>query len=379
MKIFLIANTSWSLINFRMGLMRALLLAGHEVTVVAPFDEYSSRIETLGVRFLALSMDNKGTNPLHDFRLFLEFSRLFRREAPDIIISYTIKPIIYAGLAARWRQIPAVSVVTGLGSAFLRENLLKKLVERLYKVSQSKVQKIFFLNDEDMLFFRERHLAPVSRMGRLPGEGIDLEHFKFVEYKLPAGEGSVTASKRPFRFLLMARMLRDKGIVEYVEAARQVRQHYPDAEFALLGFLDVQNPTAISRAQMDEWVREGVVNYLGVTHDVRAAIAEADCVVLPSYREGISRALLEAAAMGRPIVTTDTVGCRDIVDDGVNGYLCRPMDADDLMQKLLKIINLSRDELQVMGGKGRKKVEDEFDERLVIEKYFEVISAVAAI
>jgi len=379
MKIFLIANTAWSLINFRAGLMRALVAAGHEVTAVAPYDEHAARIEEIGVRFIALPMDNKGTHPLRDLRLLLAFVSLFRRERPDIVISYTIKPVIYASMAARWLDIPAVSVVTGLGTVFLRENLLTKLVEWLYKVSQSGVQKIFFLNEDDMQIFRERKLTSVALMERLPSEGVDLSHFNLVGYQGNLSESGTYALQRPIRFLLMARMLWDKGIGEYVEAARQVRHKYPGTEFGLLGFLDVQNPTAISRSQMDEWVQEGVVNYLGVTNDVRQAVAWSDCVVLPSYyREGMPRTLLEAAAMSRPIVTTDTVGCRDVVDDSVNGYLCRPKDAVDLANKLIQIIELTPDERQTMGEKGRQKVEREFEERVVIAYYVKLISAIAA-
>lgn len=359
--------------------MRALLASGQEVTAVAPYDEHAARIEEIGVRFLALPMDNKGTHPLRDLRLLLAFVSLFRKERPDIAISYTIKPVIYATMAARWLGIPAVSVVTGLGTVFSRENLLTKLVEWLYRVSQSDVRKIFFLNEADMQIFRRRKLTPVALMGRLPSEGIDLSHFNMIEHHQDLAGGVACDSQRPVRFLLMARMLWDKGIGEYVEAARQVRHKYPDAEFGLLGFLDVQNPTAISRSQMEEWVREGVVNYLGVTNDVRQAVAWSDCVVLPSfYGEGIPRTLLEAAAMGRSIVTTDTVGCRDVVDDGVNGYLCRSKDAVDLANKLIQIIELTPDERQAMGERGRQKVEREFDERVVIDHYLKVISSITA-
>jgi glycosyltransferase involved in cell wall biosynthesis len=364
------------MINFRAGLMQALLANGHEVTAVAPFDEHAARIEALGVRYLALPMDNKGTHPLRDLRLLLAFVKLFRRERPELVISYTIKPVIYASVAARWSHVPAVSVATGLGTVFLRENLLTKLVEWLYRVSQSRVQKIFFLNEDDMQIFRERKLAPVANMERLPGEGVDLSHFNSVASASVVAECVMSVPRRPLRFLLMARMLWDKGVGEYVEAARYVRKLYPDTEFVLLGFLDVQNPTAISRTQMDEWVQEGVINYLGVTRDVRGAVKRADCVVLPSYyREGIPRTLLEAAAMNRPIITTNSVGCREVVDDGVNGYLCLPKDSNDLARKMVQMIALTSDERKQMGAQGRKKVEREFDERVVISRYFSVISA----
>lgn len=357
--------------------MRELLADGHEVTAIAPDDEYVAFLEALGVRFLVQPMDNKGTHPLRDLKLLLSFLRVFRRERPDLVISYTIKPVIYASFAARWLSVPAVSVVTGLGTAFLRENVLTKLVEWLYRVSQSGVKRIFFLNEDDMGVFRERALAPAALMERLPSEGVDLLHFNPVNTRPRGGAVYFDDSHRTFRFLLVARMLWDKGVGEYVEAARQVRRIYPDTQFGLLGFLDVENSSAISRHQMDEWVQEGVVSYLGVTNDVREAISTSDCVVLPSYREGVPRTLLEAAAMERPIIATDTAGCRDVIDDGVNGYLCRPRDADDLAKKLIQLIELTPDARVAMGEKGRQKMEREFDERVVISHYREVISALA--
>lgn len=174
-------------------------------------------------------------------------------------------------------------------------------------------------------------------------------------------------------------MLWDKGVGEYVEAARRVKQLYPDAEFGLLGFLDVKNPAAISREQMDEWVAEGVVNYLGVSDDVREQIAQADCVVLPSYREGTPRTLLEAAAMARPLIATDAVGCREVVEDGVNGYLCRVKDAEDLADRMERMIGLSDDERTEMGRRGREKVEREFDEQFVIDAYLKAIREVCGV
>jgi glycosyltransferase involved in cell wall biosynthesis len=378
MKIALIGNTAWGLINFRAGLMRSLIVAGHHVVAVAPNDEHAVRITALGVRFLGMPMDNKGTHPVKDLRLLFDFIRLFQKEKPDLVISYTIKPVIYATIAARWMRIPSVSVITGLGTVFLRENLLTKLVEWLYRFSQSHAKKVFFLNEDDMQVFLSRKLSPSNSMAKLPSEGVDVGHFNLLEQDGTLNDHCASRSQRPFHFLLMARMLWDKGIGEYVDAAREVRKHFPSTEFGLLGFLDVKNPSAISRVQMDEWVKEGVVNYLGVTDDVRQAVTWSDCVVLPSYREGIPRTLLEASAMGRPIVATDTVGCRDVVEDGVNGFLCRTRDAEDLANKLMKILSLSPVERQAMGAKGRKKVEAEFDERIVIQYYMEVISDVAA-
>jgi glycosyltransferase involved in cell wall biosynthesis len=216
--------------------------------------------------------------------------------------------------------------------------------------------------------FVESRLVRPAQTDLLPGSGIDLE--RFTPTPFPTRDGA--------RFLLIARMLWDKGVGEYVEAARLLRSRYPNVEFCLLGFLDVRNPAAIGREQIAKWVKEGVVSYLGETHDVRSEIAAADCVVLPSYREGTPRTLLEAEAMGRPVVTTDAVGCREVVDDGVNGFLCKPRSATDLAQKMETILNLSHDSRAEMGRKGREKMEREFDERIVIAKYLEVIGSLGS-
>lgn len=369
MKIFLVSNTAWSLINFRRGLILELKAKGHEPILLAPADKNIERIKTeLDVRFIPLVMDNKGKNPLKDLLLLFRCWRLFRSEKPDLVINYTIKPVVYGALAATWQGTPVISVITGLGTVFVKENLVTKLVEGLYKLSQRRVKKLFFLNQDDFSVFKNRDLAKESQMIVLPGEGVDTAYFS------PQAAGDRKEGR--IQFLLMARMLWDKGVGEYVQAARLIKQQFDQAQFALLGFLDVENATAISRQQVEQWVQEGVVSYLGVSNDVRPYINNTDCVVLPSYREGVSRSLLEAASMAKPIITTDAVGCRDVVDDGENGYLCRIKDAEHLAEKMIQFIRLSRDEKTAMGNRGRKKIENTFDERLVFGYYFNVIDQI---
>lgn len=370
MKIFLISNTAWSLINFRRGLIIALKKAGYEPVLVAPYDENVLRIRNeLAVRFISLSMDNKGKNPFRDIYLMLRLWKVFLTEKPDLVINYTIKPVIYSAFVASIFKIPVISVITGLGTAFMHESFLTKVVQQLYKVSQRHVKKIFFLNKDDFQVFESKQLSQLSRMSVLPGEGVDVEYFSTAPYAQYGPAGQV-------KFLLLARMLWDKGVGEYVQAARLVKERYGNVEFGLLGFLDVENPSAIARSQMDEWEKEGVVTYLGVTNDVRPYIFDAHCIVLPSYREGVPRTLLEAASMAKPIVATDAVGCRDVVDDGVNGYLCRIRDAKDLAEKLVRFVNLSAEDKLQMGIRGRRKVENIFDEKVVIQRYFDVIESI---
>lgn len=364
MKIIIALNTAWNLVNFRAGLIRALVAQGYEVVAVAPNDEYASRLAELGCRFVALPMDNKGTHPGRDLLLFFRFLNLLRRERPEVFLGYTIKPNVYGSLAAHVLGIPVVNNIAGLGTAFIRNNWLTRLVRLLYKTAFSRSHHVFFQNNDDLQMFVERGLVPADKVSRLPGSGVDLGVFHYVP--MPPLEN------RSFCFLLVARLLWDKGVGEYVEATRMVRRQYPTTTFQLLGFLDVKNPTAVSSVQMDDWVDEGVVEYLGVADDVKPYLAAADCVVLPSYREGVPRSLLEAAAIGRPIVTTDAIGCRDAVDDGVNGLLCCVGDASDLAEKMLRIVEMSPIERELMGNAGRKKMELEFDEKIVIDHYLRV-------
>lgn len=362
-KVIIALNTTWNLVNFRSGLICALVAAGYEVVAVAPPDEYVSRLSALGCRFVPLPMDNKGTHPGRDLLLLWRFYRLLRRERPDVYLGYTVKPNVYGSLAAHALGIPVINNITGLGAVFIKDSWLTRLVRGLYRLALSRSAKVFFQNNDDRQMFVSGGLVAEAVADQLPGSGIDLT--KFAPVPLP--------SQSPIRFLLIARMLWDKGVGEFVEAARLLKRRGVSADFCLLGFLDVQNPAAISRKQMDAWEGEGVVRYLGVSDDVSAEIASADCVVLPSYREGTPRSLLEAAAIGRPIITTDAVGCREVVDDGVNGYLCCPRDADDLADKMRRVVVLLPAEREAMGRWGREKVEREFDERIVIGKYLEAI------
>lgn len=368
MKVLISINTAWNLFNFRSGLIRALVAQGYEVVAVAPHDSYAPRLAALGCRFLPLTMDNQGTHPGRDALLLWRFVCLFMRERPDVYLGYTVKPNVYGSLAARWLGIAVINNIAGLGAVFIKDGWLVRLVRWLYRMALRRSVKVFFQNDDDRQLFIAGGLVRAEVTDLLPGSGIDLQRFRPDPCR-----GGTPADACNFRFLLIARMLWDKGVAEYVEAARLIKTRWPQAECCLLGFVDVQNPAAISAAQMDAWVAQGFVNYLGVSDNVRTEIAAADCIVLPSYREGIPRTLLEAAAMGRPIITTDAVGCREVVDDGRNGYLCKVRDASDLAAKMECMLSLSREQRFEMGLCGRQKMEADFDEQIVIRKYLEAI------
>ena len=372
MKIIICVNTAWNLVNFRAGLIRALVAQGHEVLAVAPDDSYAPRLAGLGCRFVPLHMENGGTHPGRDAMLLWRFLRLFWRERPDVYLGYTVKPNVYGSLAARLLGISVINNIAGLGAVFIKAGWLVRLVRWLYRVALARSAKVFFQNGDDRQLFVAGGLVRAEVTDLLPGSGIDLTKFALV----PLAATNSTSGK--FRFLLIARMLLDKGVGEYVAAARLLHQRWPQLECCLLGFLEVQNPATVSRAQMDAWVTQGHVKYLGVSDDVRPEIAAADCIVLPSYREGTPRTLLEAAAMGRPIITTDAVGCREVVDDGQNGYLCKVRDAADLAEKMEQMLKLTLEQRQQMSHYGRLKMEREFDEKIVIQKYLDAIRALHA-
>ena len=367
-KIFLVSRCAWTLFNFRAGLMRKLIENGN--TVIgggAAGDGFEPKIEALGVKFNGLPVDKKGINPRADAKLFWTLYRWYREQQPDIVHHFTIKPVIYGSIAARMARIPKiVNTVTGLGYVFTDEKItwLRRLVVGLYRISLKCADFTFFQNQDDLDFFLSRGLVKKSRTALLPGSGVDCEHFSPMPGPNPLEKSQPT-------FLMVSRLLKDKGIYEFVEAARLVKEHYPKARFQLLGRRDVRNPNVVPESDLKSWDNQGLVSCLGEVTDVRPVLAKSDVVVLPSYREGIPRALLEAAAMAKPIITTDAVGCREVVDDEINGLLVPVKDAPALARAMERMIN-DPEMRKRMGKVGRKKVELEFDEKIVIQKILEV-------
>lgn len=361
-RIAIVSSNAWSITNFRAGVIRGLLREGYEVTAIAVPDAHVAEFREIGCSYVPLAMENTGTNPLKDLWLFLSYRRLFRQIRPDYVLAYTVKPNIYGSLAAHSLGIPVINNIGGLGYAFVQGGWLMRLVMRLYQWAFRRSRMVFFQNADDREFFLKSRLVGESQAGLLPGSGVDTRHFFPVERR-------DEHDRRGVRFLLIARLLWDKGIGEYVEAARILKVRYPDCEFALLGFLGVPNAMSVSSEQMKQWVAAGWVLYLGHSSDVRPFIADADCVVLPSYREGTPRTLLEAASMGKPIITTDTVGCRDVVRNGENGFLVKVRNAEDLSEKMEKMLLMHRDERDAMGLRGRELVTSKFDEKIVVQRY----------
>lgn len=365
-KIIVSSNSAWNVYNFRKCIILKLINAGFEVVVVSPFDEYASKLCKFGCKYVNVSIDNSGVNIINDLYLIFQYLKIFFKIKPNAVLSYTAKPNIYGSIAASVYSIPVVNNVSGLGTAFIRGGVLGGVVSFLYKISLVKSKCVFFQNSDDRDLFLRKNLVTEGRVDILPGSGIDLKYYKVLNIDNGAD----------FIFLLVSRLIWDKGVQEYVDAARLIRKNSPNIRFQILGFLDVDNKTAISKFNVDNWVQEGVVEYLGCADDVRPFMQKSNCIVLPSYREGMPKTLLEAAAMGKPIITTDVEGCRDVVDNKVNGYLCNARDAYDLAKKIEIMLKMDPKDIKKMGLKGRDKMEKEFDEKIVIDKYMSVVDKI---
>lgn len=364
MHILITVNAAWNVWNFRRPLAQALLTDGHRITVLVPPDDSVGQLRALGCRWLPLEMNPQRLNPIEGLRLVHDFQQAFRAERPDIVLSYTIKNNLFGAMVAKSLGIPFLPNVTGLGTAFLSGGLLEKTAELFYRHAFRNLPVVFFQNEDDRDLFVCRRLVRSEQAQLLPGSGIDLQHFAPAPF--PADQAAPV-------FLMIARLLRDKGVIELVEAARQVKARWPEVRFQLLGAAGSENRSAIAAETVRAWVREGVVEYLGTTPDVRPTIARASCVVLPSYREGTPRTLLEAAAMARPAIATDVAGCRAVVDHNKTGFLCKARDAGNLADSIGRFLQLSGERRTAMGRAARAKIEYEYDQRIVVRAYLQAI------
>lgn len=369
MNILLTVNAAWNIWNFRRPVVQALLADGHRITVLAPPDDSVADLQRLGCQFLPLEMSAKGLNPLEGVKLYNRFKDVFRAEQPDIVLSYTIKNNVFGAMAASTVGVPFLPNVTGLGTAFLSGGLLQVVAEGLYRRAFAKLPIVFFQNEDDRSLFIDHRLVKGHQARLLPGSGIDLAHFTPAPYP---------SEDRAPVFLMISRLLRDKGVVEFVEAARQVKAQAPEARFQLLGAVAAENRTAIDAATLNGWVDAGHVEYLGTTDDVRPHIARASCVVLPSYREGAPRTLIEAAAMARPSITTDVPGCRSVVEAGVTGLLCAPKDAKSLAETCNQFLSLSPAAKASMGLAGRRRMKEFYDQSVIVAQYRAAITQALA-
>src|SRR5688572_3840890 len=359
MRIAIVLNTSWNIYNFRMNFIQSLLKQGYEVHTIAPEDSYTPLIRDAGCTHHKVKMDSRGANPIKDSALIVELFGIYRKVKPDVILHYTIKPNVYGTIAAALLGIPVINNVCGLGTVFLKNNFVSAIAIFLYKISFRFASKVFFQNPDDQKLFVEKKLVPANAVDTLPGSGIDLTKFQPTSFK----------RNEKFTFLLISRLITDKGVLEFIDAVKRLRSAGVNAHFQVLGAMDPLHKRGIKVDLIAEWINSGTIEYLGTTNDVREFIKNADCVVLPSYREGTPRTLLEAASSSKPIIATDVPGCNNVVEHNVNGFLCKLKDADDLADKMSNMVALSDDQLKQFGINGRTKMEAEYDESLVINKY----------
>ncbi len=364
LRICITVNSAWNIWNFRRPLVEALLNDGHEVVVLAPVDGSVRNLESIGCRFEHLPMDRKGLNPFVEMTFLWRLARKLREISPDVVLGFTVKNNLFGALVAAWLEIPFVPNVTGLGTAFLSGAALRAGSVRLYRYCFRQCPHVFFQNEDDQALFAELGIIQRNKTTVLPGSGIDLRAFPFTE--LPRSKEGTT-------YLMISRLLRDKGIVEYVEAAKLVKSNAPDTQFLILGDFNAENRTAVSQRDVENWESSGAIKHLEHASDVRTYIAQADCIVLPSYREGAPRTLIEAAAMGRPVISTDVPGCRSVVDDGESGYLCEARSHRSLADAILRFESLGQEARARMGQAGRQKMEREFSVEKVITAYRRVL------
>ncbi len=367
MKIILFANTDWYLYNFRLPLAKYLREKGLEVILVSPPGSYGPKLEENGFRWISVPMERRSLNPWKEFKLLRHLKKLYAKEKPDLVHHFTIKNVVYGSLAARMAGIkPRVNAVTGLGHIFTSNGwlarLIRPIVSRLLRVALQGDKSLLILqNPDDYQAFVKAGLVLPKNSRLIRGSGVDTERFKPSSQK----------RQGVFRVLLATRLLWEKGVGEYVEAAKNLKSHNQAIEFLLAGSPDPGNPASVPPAKIEAWAREGIITALGHLDKMEDILNEVDLVVLPSYREGLPRILLEAAAYGLPIVTTDAPGCREIVADDVNGFLVPCKDSAALATAIQRILD-NPEERARMGAASRSKVLAEFDQKIVLRETFDV-------
>lgn len=361
MKILVLANYDLGLYNFRKELLQALIERGDEVFISLPYGEKVDLLEKMGCQFIDTMFERRGTNPLSDMKLFVMYKKLMKKIRPDVILSYTIKPNIYGGMAASICGIPYIANVTGLGSAVENPGIMQKMLTGMYKVSFRKINCVFFQNEENRQFFTKNNIAS-GKHRTIPGSGVNLTHFSVLPYP----------SEKTTEFVFISRIMKEKGIDQYLEAAQYIRDKYPETRFHVCGDCEEEYSDKLNELQS-----KGIIIYHGRLNDVREIHKLVHCTIHPTYYpEGMSNVLLESCASGRPIITTNRSGCREIVDDGINGYVVKEKDSHDLIEKIEKFLTLDHESKKQMGLAGRKKVEKEFDRQIVMDAYLEEVAKV---
>lgn len=369
-KIILSTNVIWAMTQFRYDLI-VELKQKYKVFCLADLDDFSEHsvniINTLDVEFIRVPISRKSINVFKDLRYFFTILKIYFTLKPDVIIHYSIKPNIYGSIAAKVLKIPSFAVITGLGSSFIKNNFLTTIVKFMYSVALKNTHKAIFLNKDDLDFFVDEKIISEKISFLMPGEGVNVDYYKPCP-KNPDGKIS---------FLMVARLLKDKGIYEYIDAIKQLgkKEHL---QFFLAGMLDEQNPTSITQMELEEWIHQGLIQYLGKTDDIREFFKLCDVVVLPSYREGLSRVLLEANSCGKFIIATNIPGCKELCIDGKNGFLAMAYDSHSLKSAIEKTIELDYEDLNRMGGTGRLLIQENYSSTIINNLFLNLVEKALA-
>ena len=361
MKVMILANNDAGLYKFRLELLEELVKS-HEVYICLPNGEYIESMIELGCKFIPCDcLERQGTNPVKDLGLMKFYWKTLKTYQPDIVFTYTIKPNSYGGMICGFQKVPYVANITGLGTAIEKESWMQKIALTIYQLGLRKAKKVFFQNTTNRDFMLEKKVIK-GAYDLLPGSGVNLSRYKVSEYP----------EKDTIDFVFVGRMMKEKGIENYLEAAEYIREKYPQTRFHICGAYEQDYRERLETLQENE-----TVIYHGMVRDMVSIYKEMSCTIHPSYYpEGLSNVLLESSACGRPIITTDRAGCREVIDDDVNGFICKQNDSEDLIKQIEKFLNLSIQERKNMGLAGREKVEKEFNRQIVIEKYLQEIARV---
>ncbi|MDO4197486.1 MAG: glycosyltransferase family 4 protein [Erysipelotrichaceae bacterium] len=360
MRVLILANSCVGLYKFRKEVLQELV-KNHEVFASLPDGEFNPQIEEIGVKIIETPIERRGTNPVTDLKLMKRYKEIIDEVKPDIVLTYTIKPNVYGGMAAQLKKVPYVVNITGLGSAVENGGILQFITVNLYKLGIRKAQKVFFQNEANRDFMIEKKVVK-DNYDLLPGSGVNVNQYVVSEYP----------DRDSIEFVYVGRMMAEKGYGLYIDAAKIIKEKYPNTVFHICGAYEDDY-----REKTEKLISDGILVFHGLVDNMVEIYDSIDCLIHPTYYpEGMSNVLLEASACGRPVITTDRPGCREIVDDGINGFVVKQKDLDSLIEKIEKFIGLTREERKQMGLNGRKKVEKDFDRKIVIDKYLEEINKV---
>jgi len=358
-KILILVNHDVVIYNFRLELVEKLLDEGDEVYISSPYGERIDDLVSLGCKYIEADINRHGLNIYQEWKLLRYYKKIIKQIEPSVILTYTIKPNIYGAIAGRAFGIPVLANITGLGTAVENGGLMQKVSVALYKYAFRNISKVFFQNTENQDFFKKHNIA-VDKHELLPGSGVNLEHFSVLDYP----------KDTTIEFVFISRIMKQKGIEQYLDAAKYIRGKYPYTRFHVLGFCEENYEDELNKLE-----QEGVILYHGMQRDIRKLLKTSHCTIHPTYYpEGMSNVLLESAASGRPIITTNRSGCREIVDDKINGYVTKQKDSKALIDKIEKFLKLSHQKKKEMGLAGRKKIEREFDRQIVVDAYLREIN-----